>query len=224
LFSKRIIEPELLDHLPRDEARPNLADLVRINRKFGGHSTIRKRLLQLARRDDAFTLLDIGAASGDTARVIRELYPKASITSLDNNSVNLEAAPQPKVIGDAFRLPFAPGTFDYVICSLFLHHFSDDQAVSLLRSFYGMAVRALLVCDLERHILPYWFLPATKTIFGWNDVTVHDGRISVRAGFRVGELIELARKAGIGNAEAMAHRPGFRISLIARKALELSKV
>jgi SAM-dependent methyltransferase len=200
-----------------------LADLVRINRRFGGHSTIRKRLLQLAHTDDAFTVLDIGAASGDTAAMIRRFYPKASITSLDNNAVNLEAAPRPKVIGDAFRLPFAPGTFDYVICSLFLHHFSDEQVVTLLRSFYSMAVRALLVSDLERHILPYWFLPATKRIFRWNDVTVHDGQISVRAGFRVGELIELARKAGIANAEAMAHRPAFRISLIARKTSEPSK-
>lgn len=219
MLSKRIIEPELLDHLPPEEARPNLADLVRINTKFGGHSVIRKRVAELANENDAFTVLDIGAASGDTARVIRKLYPRASITSLDNNSVNLEAAPRPKVIADAFRLPFAPCTFDYVMCSLFLHHFRDEQVVALLRSFYTVAARALLVCDLERHIFPYWFLPVTKRLLGWNDVTVHDGHISVRAGFRKGELVELAKEAGIGNVEVMTHRPEFRISLVARKGV-----
>ena len=42
VFAKRLIKPELLDHAPPEEARPNLADLVRINSNFGGHSTIRK--------------------------------------------------------------------------------------------------------------------------------------------------------------------------------------
>jgi SAM-dependent methyltransferase len=221
LLSKRIIEAELLDHLPAEEARPNLADLVRINTTFGGHSAIRKRLAQLAKQNDAFTVLDIGAASGDTARLIRELYPRASITSLDNNFVNFEAAPRPKVMADAFQLPFAAESFDYVMCSLFLHHFTDEQVVALLRSFYSVAGCALLVCDLERHIFPYWFLPATKHLFGWNDVTVHDGRISVRAGFRLSELVELARRAGIRNPEAIAHRPGFRISVVGRKTQEI---
>ena len=217
MLSKRVIEPELLDHLPPEEARPNLVDLVRINARFGGHSAIRKRLAELANEEDAFTVLDIGAASGDTARLIRERYPRAWITSLDNNLVNLEAAPRPKVIADAFRLPFAPGSFDYVMCSLLLHHFHDEQVVALLHSFYSVAARALLVCDLERHIFPYWFLPVTKRLFRWNDVTVHDGHISVRAGFRKEELVELAKKAGIGNVEGRTHRPGFRISFVARK-------
>ena len=38
----RVLKPELLDTLPAEEARQSLADLVRINKYWGGHSTLRK--------------------------------------------------------------------------------------------------------------------------------------------------------------------------------------
>ncbi|HLI30334.1 MAG TPA: methyltransferase domain-containing protein [Terriglobia bacterium] len=218
LFAQRIIKPEKLDHLPAEEARPNLADLVRINRRFGGHSVIRKAMAQVVNENDRFTLLDIGAASGDTARLIRGIYPGASVTSLDHSSTNMEAAPQPKLLGDAFQLPFRNGSFDVVMSSLFLHHFTNEQVTDLLRAFYAVARRALLICDLERSIFPYLFLATTKKLLGWHDVTVHDGLISVRAAFRGHELREVARKAGIANAKVETHRPAFRLAMVARKA------
>jgi SAM-dependent methyltransferase len=217
VFAKRLIKPELLDHASPDEARPNLAELVRINRDFGGHSTIRKALAKVVPNGEKFTLLDIGAASGDTARLLRRLYPRASVVSLDNSLVNLEAAPPSKLIADAFALPFLPQSFDYVLCSLFLHHFSDEQVVGLLRNFYNVAQRALLVCDLERHVVSYYFLPLTKWFFGWQRITLHDGPTSVRAGFRSNELLDLSKKAGLREARVSVHRPAFRLSLIARK-------
>lgn len=217
MFSKRLIKPELLDHAEPSEARLNLADLVRINRDFGGHSVIRKSLAQIANPDESFTLLDIGAASGDSAKLIRELYPAASVTNLDCNWVNLSSAPMPKVIANAFDLPFLNGSFDYVLSSLFLHHFRDEQVVELLRGFYSLARRALVICDLERHVVPYLFLRATKPILRWRRITVHDGLISVRASFRARELLDLSKAAGIRSASVKSHHPAFRLSLVAAK-------
>jgi SAM-dependent methyltransferase len=217
MFSKRLIKPELLDHAPPEEARPNLADLVRINSNFGGHATIAKMMEQVASERDTFTLLDIGAASGDIARVLQRRFPCALITNLDYSPVNLESAPHQKVLANAFALPFRPESFDYVLCSLFLHHFNDEQVAGLLRSFYCIARRALLVCDLERHIISYCFLPVTKWFFGWQRITIHDGPVSVRAGFRSNELLALSKRAGITDAQVSVHRPAFRLSLIAMK-------
>ena len=216
-FSQRAIEPELLDHADPEEARVNLADLIRINRYFGGHSTIRKMLAEVVRDGAGFSVLDVAAASGDTSIEIRRQYPQAAVTSLDYNAVNLGAAPTPKVVGDAFCLPFAKESFDYVLSSLFLHHFTNDQVVDLLRELYGAARRALLIADLERHVLPYLFLPATKHIFGWRRLTLHDGPISVRAAFRAEELQELAVAAGIRDVQVRRHRPAFRLTLVAVK-------
>ncbi len=145
-----------------------------------------------------FTFLDIGSASGDTARAIGDTYPGSTVTSLDCNAVNMENAPHPKLLADAFQLPFQEQSFDYVFCSLFLHHFTDEQVVFLLKAFHRVARKALLVCDLERHLIPYLFLPATRPFFHWHFASVHDGMISVRAAFRREELVDLFRRAGIG--------------------------
>lgn len=217
VLRKRLIKPELLDHAPPEEARRNLADLVHINQKFGGHAAIRYIMSQVATQSDKFTLLDIGAASGDTAQLVKRLYSDACVVNLDRSSVNIRDAPPPRLVADAFRLPFRSESFDFVFCSLFLHHFTDDQIVELLGRFYETARRALLVCDLERHILPYWFLPASKFLFGWEHITLHDGPVSVRAAFRPAELAALARRAGIQGARVAVHRPAFRVSLIAMK-------
>ena len=206
-----------MDHLPPEEARPNLADLVRINRLLGGHKVIRGMLKQIYSPKDRFTVLDVGAASGDTGRLVQSLYPLATVVNLDRHTTNLELASSPKLLADAFRLPLRDASFDIVLCSLFLHHFTDEQVIALLRSFYAVARRAVLVSDLERSIIPLWFLPATRKLFGWNRVSVSDGVISVRAALRVDELEKLARAAGLRNAYVRAHRPAFRVSLVARK-------
>jgi len=216
LFSQRDIQPELLDHAEPEVARANLADLVRLNTRFGGHSTILK-LLRKVGASGSFTLLDVGAASGDTARVIRRAYPGARITSLDYNAVNLGAAPHPKVLADAFALPFAEGAFDYVLSSLFLHHFTDARVADLLRGFDRVARRAVLIADLERHILPYLFLKLSRPFFGWGLITVHDGLVSVRAAFRAGELLAIAKRAGLNNVRVETNRPAFRLTLVAKK-------
>jgi ubiquinone/menaquinone biosynthesis C-methylase UbiE len=217
VFKNRFIEPELLDHADPDEARLNLADLVRINKRFGGYSTACKLLSRVVHTKDRFTLLDVGAASGDTGRYLARAYPNASITSLDYSHVNVEAAPQPKVIADAFALPFAKQSFDFVFSSLFLHHFSDTNVVELLRGFYAVARKAVLITDLERHFLPYYFLPATRPFMKWNRITVHDGIISVRAAFKRKELEQLAKAAGMERVSTNVHRPAFRLSLVAQK-------
>jgi ubiquinone/menaquinone biosynthesis C-methylase UbiE len=217
MFKQRVIEPELLDHVPPEEARPNLADLVRINRMLGGHHVLRRTLRSISSNQGAPTFLDVGAASGDSAGIIRERFPESIVTSLDYNPTNIEKAPHPKLLGNAFELPFERESFDYVLCSLFLHHFQNSEVIELLRCFYSMARKGVIVCDLERHILPYLFLPATKFLFGWNRITVHDGLKSVRAAFRADELTRLAKAAGMTNVQTQVHRPAFRLSLIGFK-------
>lgn len=210
----RVLKAEILDTLPDSEARASLADLTRINARWGGHSTL-KRLLNASVGQPSFTLLDVGAASGDMGAKIREWYPESRVTSLDRIESHLKSAASPRVAADAFALPFEPASFDYVFCSLFLHHFTDEQIVELFREFSRVARQEILVIDLERNPVAYYFLPATRWLFGWDPVTVHDGPISVEAAFRARELETLARRAGLKNAKAKSFRPAFRIALAA---------
>lgn len=214
-LGKRLILPELLDGLPEDQARASLRDLVRINRRWGGHSTLRRLLRERVPDHQPFSVLDVGAASGDIGACIRRWYPAATVTSFDYVESHLAGSAQPKVAGDAFHLPFRPGSFDFVFCSLFLHHFPDAQVVNLLRSFGAAARTAVLVIDLERNPIPYYFMAWSRPLLGWDPVTVHDGAISVEAAFRREELEDLARQAGLGNPQARVYRPAFRIALAA---------
>ena len=106
-----------------------------------------------------------------------------------------------------------------VHCGLFLHHFTDQQIVELLRGVGAAARRYVVINDLERNILAERFIPATRWLFGWHPITIHDAPISVAAGFKPSELGQLAALAGLERIEVRAHRPSFRIVLIASPPL-----
>ncbi len=209
----RVLKPEILDTLPPGQARASLADLTRINKTWGGHSTLRHLLREVVQPGEAFSLLDVGAASGDMGACIRALYPRATVTSLDRLESHLAQAPAPKLAADAFALPFAPKSFDFVFCSLFLHHFTGAEIINLFREFATAARRSVLVIDLERNPIAYYFIPWTRWLFGWDPVTVNDAAISVEAAFHASELQSLAASAGLRNPRARSFHPAFRIAL-----------
>ena len=212
----REIRPELLHLAAPREAERNLRDLVRINRWFGGHRVVARLFRGLAGPGERFSVLDVGAASGDMGESLRGGFPNSIVASLDRHSPPLRAAPEPRLAADAFRLPFRDAAFDYVLCFMLLHHFADDDIVVLLRGFRRVAARGVVILDLERHPFAYHFLPATRWLLRWHRITLHDGPASVAAGFRPDELERLARAAGAPEVLVRLHRPWFRISAILR--------
>jgi phospholipid N-methyltransferase len=170
---------------------------------------------RVARPDESFSVLDVGAASGDMGAAILRSFPNARVTSLDYKNNHLAQAADPKLVADAFRLPFRPASFDFVFSSLFLHHFTNEQVVELFTSFRAIARRAVLAIDLDRGPLAYYFLPNTRWLFGWHAITISDGQISVQAAFKKAELLALAARAGLGGADVRVHRPWSRLSMVA---------
>ena len=214
----RVLKPEILDTLPPDspDARASLADLVRINKRWGGLSTLRKLLDQTIPREESFSFLDVGAASGDMGRHVEKLRPGARVTSLDYLESHLAEGVGSRVAADAFTLPFRDHSFDYVFSSLFLHHYSDSDVVRLLAEAGRVAKKRVLVTDLWRLPIPYYFIGYTRPLFKWHPVSVSDGKISVEAAFRPGELAHLARQAGLADPRTRAYVPAFRIAMHAR--------
>jgi len=210
----RVVEQELLEFADPAAAEPNLRDLVRINRWFGGHRALLRVLKPLVSPSEQFSVLDVGAASGDMGESIRGRFRNATVISLDRSSLHLHRAEAPKVTADAFRLPFKHGSFDFVLCSSFLHHFSDSRAIELIAALRQVARRALIVLDLDRHPVARAFLPLTRWLLQWNELTVHDGTASVAAAFRPGEIAFLARAAGAVEASVRRHWPWYRLSLV----------
>ncbi len=215
LAEQRLIVHEMLDHASPEDARRCLQDLERINRYFGGFSILKKVIGGLAHREEKFSLLDVGAGAGDTGAALQRSHPRCEVVSLDRQHVHVSQARPPRLVADAFQLPFAPASFDFVFTSLFLHHFTDEQVVDLLTNFKRVARRAVLAIDLERGPLAFRFLPATRWLFDWHRISVHDGQISVQAAFKSAELLALATRAGLSRARVSVHRPWARLSLVA---------
>ncbi len=217
LRPRRHIEPEWLDRIPPpDGAAESLQDLVRINRFSGGHRILRGLLRRSVPSGGSFSFLDVGCGSGDMGREVLRTWPLSRVTSLDYRLSHLKPAAGEKVAADAFHLPFAPRSFDFVFCSLFLHHFSDAGVVELLAAFRRVARRGVLVIDLERHPVAWYALPLTRWLFGWHPITLHDGPVSVQASFNAGELRRLAGRAGLPEPLVRTHRPWFRLSLVSK--------
>jgi len=211
----RLIEPEYLDSAPEEEARQSLRDLERINRWSGGHRLARRLVGEFASASETFTLLDVGCGSGDMAAAIRAGFLRARVTSLDLDPLHVGAAAPPRVIADAFSLPFRARSYDFVFCSLFLHHFTDERIIALLASFGEVSRHAVLAIDLERGPLAWHALAATRWLFHWHPITLHDGPVSVQAAFKLDELRRLAVQAGLSGAVVRRHRPWARLSLAA---------
>jgi SAM-dependent methyltransferase len=64
-------------------------------------------------------VLDVGAGTGELTRVLREECP-GDVLALDADARLLAEAGEPRVQGDATRLPFAADTFDLVVCQALL--------------------------------------------------------------------------------------------------------
>jgi SAM-dependent methyltransferase len=214
LRSGRVLKSELLETADPAHADRNLRDIARINSWFGGHRALLRVLKKLSPRQGQFSLLDVGAGSGDMGECIRQHFQNAMVVSLDHHSLHLRRTPGPRLAADAFQLPFLPKTFDFVLCSSVLHHFSDCEVIELIAELRRFARHALIVLDLERHLLAYHFLPITRRLLGWSALTVHDGRVSVAAGFRPEELAHLAYVAIANPVAVQRHWPWFRLSVV----------
>jgi hypothetical protein len=82
-----------------------------------------------------------------------------------------------------------PKRNDVTIANLFLHHFQEDDLRNLLRQS-AHQTRLFVACEPRR---ANFALGATglMALIGCSGLTIHDGRISVRAGFAENELSAL---------------------------------
>ncbi len=213
----RVLSRERLASAAPALARENLRDLGRLSRWAGGRKILEEILRARIPGNGRFSFADVGAASGDVAEAVRGWFPQATVFSLDRQESHLTQAPHPKAVADAFALPFRERSIDFVFCSFLLHEFPDDEVVDLLRRFHRIARQAVVALDLYRHPVAYHFLPLTQRIFGWSELTVHDGPASVEAAFLPAELESLAVRAGIQRVSVKRHLPWFRLSLIGER-------
>jgi ubiquinone/menaquinone biosynthesis C-methylase UbiE len=218
-FRRRATDPELLDgSVSPEEAARSLADLRFVNRWLGG----RRSLLRAVRPylESGGRLLDVGCGSADLpAYVVRCSPPPLLAIGIDIKPLHLRHAPAAveRVVADVRALPFPPRSFDVVTASLFLHHFDGHDVAEVLRGLFALARRALVVNDLHRARVPFWFGRVVFPLAFRSAVSVHDGLVSIRRAFTPRELLESFRAAGLRGVRIRRSFP-YRLVAVAERA------
>ncbi|HKG46581.1 MAG TPA: methyltransferase domain-containing protein [Pyrinomonadaceae bacterium] len=205
-----------------------IGELQLVNRWMGDAHSLRTTLLREieAQSLTSFSILDVGAGSGELLRVAatwaRLTNRRLSAVGLELNERMAESILEESerfdeiasVRGNALELPFADAQFDYVMCSLFTHHFVNEQVVQILRELSRVAKRRIFVIDLHRHPVAYFFYTTLGKLILHNRLLRHDGALSILRSFKSDELLELAQRAGLRDVWIERHFP-YRLVLSA---------
>jgi 2-polyprenyl-3-methyl-5-hydroxy-6-metoxy-1,4-benzoquinol methylase len=118
---------------------------------------------------------------------------------------------------DLTALPYRPASFDIVLCSLALHHFKTQDAVTVLRRMNEIARVGYILNDLQRTWPAIWAAELLARTLLRSPIVRHDGPQSFRAAFTVAELRSMAREAGMKNFLVKRHQGIFRMVLSGKK-------
>ena len=156
-------------------------------------------------------VLDVACGGGDVALALARRARREGLTveihGCDRSPVALEharaAAERAGVdvryfLHDALATPL-PDRYDLIASSLFLHHFTEAEAVTLLRA-KARAADHVLVQDLRRTRLGWALAVLTLNTVARSDVARVDGVRSVAGAFTMEEAESLARQAGLDGA------------------------
>ena len=212
MFKKRSEKLERIDtgDYTAEEYDRFLREISFINNYVGDVRALNKTLLKDIEKENLrdFSVLDIGAGSGEFLRVIAKFARKqnrsANLVGLELNARSARSILEESikfdeiksVRGDALSLPFADKSFDYTICSLFTHHFLNENVVKILTEMNRVSRRKIFVIDLHRHPLAYISYKFFCTAFRISPLVRQDGSLSILRSFKPQDLENLAREAG----------------------------
>jgi SAM-dependent methyltransferase len=237
----RIDEPELIDDAtqPYADLYASMGDVRRANRFLGGTAVVMRQARHWLRRTvpqgaHPITFLDVATGTGDVPATLvalaRQVGVPVRVAGLDYSAPILRCAqtvlgiggaePIRLLRGDAFHLPCADASYDYVLCSLAFHHFTPTQCVLALREMERVARRGWLVNDLRRARSAWWLIRVVMALVGANRLTRHDAPASVLRAYTPEEFIALGAELGLEHGRDYVLRRSlfYRMALIRDKA------
>jgi 2-polyprenyl-3-methyl-5-hydroxy-6-metoxy-1,4-benzoquinol methylase len=210
-FSTRADSLELLDQpdIPAADIQRNLYELSIINQKLGGHAITTEGFFHLAGKLPQIQVCEIGCGGGDNLKAIEEKankdYPGLSFTGIDINKDCIRVAENVKwekpvrfLVSD-YKIVHFKSKPDIIFCSLFCHHFKEDELIDMFRWMSGNSVLGFFINDLHRHAFAYYSIRMLTSLFSKSYLVKNDAPLSVLRGFKKKELTTLLEKAGISN-------------------------
>jgi 2-polyprenyl-3-methyl-5-hydroxy-6-metoxy-1,4-benzoquinol methylase len=212
---KRSFDPAVLEMMDRPqpvstELERDLERLRQLNRWFGSHRLVSTFIQRWILPGAKMRVVDLATGSGDIPRLLvdhaRRMGAQIEIDAVDQQPATLEiarrlSADYPEIFyheANILKWDSSQG-YDIALCSLALHHFSDEDAVRLLRRCRELSKRFVLVSDLRRGFLPRTGVYILTALIFREPMTRFDARLSAQRAFSFGEMRELATRAGWQN-------------------------
>ena len=210
-FTKRSYEKELLDRddIPFADIERNMRELDFINTWLGGHGISVKGLKKLLGGRRRIRICEIGCGGGDNLRVLsrycRRQGVDVEVIGIDSNEHCIAVARERWRDGSAdwMHLDYRQVIFDrrkpdIIFSSVFCHHFTDEELVTMIGWMEKNAVAGWYINDLQRHPAAYYFI---RLLTGWwsrSYLVKNDAPLSVLRGFTRSEWKTILQKAGVG--------------------------
>ena len=230
-LTNRSYKKELLDHndIPFADIQQNMKELNTINTLLGGHNiTIAgiKILLHNYNADKPVTICEIGSGGGDNLKAISSYCIKKSIPvnfiGIDIKAECIAFAKQQYrdlnsiwITSDYKKVDFPELKPDIIFSSLFCHHFTETELITMLQWMKQHAAIGLFINDLHRHPVAYYSIKCITKLFSKSYLVKNDAPLSVARGFIKEEWNEIFKSAGISNF-SITWKWAFRYLIICR--------
>jgi 2-polyprenyl-3-methyl-5-hydroxy-6-metoxy-1,4-benzoquinol methylase len=215
LVPERMDDPALEPALHVDALR----GLRRLNRLAGSARIVWPPIRALGRRRGRVRVLDLATGAGDVPLTLwrwarRESF-RLELHGCDRSETALTFAREQSArtgasihwfVLDALTDPL-PDDFDVVMCSLFLHHLTDLDAIALLRKMHAAAGRMMLAHDLLRSSWGWLLAYVSAQMVSRSPIVHHDAPQSVSAAYTIEELGMFARLAELPSVAIRRHWP-----------------
>jgi 2-polyprenyl-3-methyl-5-hydroxy-6-metoxy-1,4-benzoquinol methylase len=232
-FQNRSSEEEIMDDLDcsGEVVFQTLRELEIINRLLGGNNVTLdgiQQLLNLHSQNEVVAIADLGCGAGDILKTVsrwgRKSKKKFQLHGIDANPnivgfarLNTSSDFQIQyevmnVLSDEFRSK----KYDIFLATLFMHHFTNNQLMELLESLKKRATIGIVVNDIHRHWLSYYFIRLMTLFFSKSSMVKFDAPLSVLRAFSRRDWELILNGAGISNY-SLRWKWAFRWQLIIPK-------
>ncbi|MFI5452011.1 methyltransferase domain-containing protein [Pedobacter sp. UC225_61] len=212
--SCRSSAPEIMDdfELEGEILRDALDKIASINRLLGGNKVTLdgvKELIRSKPKHQLIRILDIGCGNGDMLRALAD-YGKSKnlnfeLIGIDANNFTVEHARSLSVnfqnisyeCKNIFEDLDKTNECDIMLCTLTLHHFTDQDIIKLLQNFKRFAQLGIVINDLHRSAIAYYLFNALCFVFRLNDMSREDGLVSILRGFKKADLQRYSKQLNL---------------------------
>ncbi|MEO7305954.1 MAG: methyltransferase domain-containing protein [Ferruginibacter sp.] len=214
-LSNRSYKKELLDQddIPFADIRQNMKELNTINKWLGGHNITIAGLRALTTNqanNKPICICEIGCGGGDNLKAISNYCISKNIPAhfigIDIKQECIDFAKQQYpdlksiwITSDYQQADLDEHKPDIIFSSLFCHHFTEAELVTMLQWMRKNAATGFFINDLQRHSLAYYSIKWITKLFSGSYLVKNDAPLSVARGFVKEEWTSIFKTAGISN-------------------------